>query len=85
MNVMAQMNCGQSFLALLLITVCCLLMLVVLVQRGRGGGLAGAFGGAGGSSAFGAKTGDVFTWVTVVVAVIFLLLNVSQHRRRPSQ
>lgn len=66
----------QGFLALSLISVCCLLMLVILVQRGRGGGLAGAFGGGGGSSAFGAKTGDVFTWITVVVAAVFLLLNV---------
>ncbi len=66
----------QGFLALALISVCCLLVLIILVQRGRGGGLAGAFGGGGGSSAFGAKTGDVFTWITVVVASIFLLLNV---------
>ena len=26
---------------------------IILIQRGKGGGLAGAFGGAGGSSAFG--------------------------------
>jgi preprotein translocase subunit SecG len=51
-------------------------MIVILLQRGRGGGLSGAFGGAGGSSAFGAKTGDVFTWITVVVAAVFLLLAV---------
>ncbi|UCC32330.1 MAG: preprotein translocase subunit SecG, partial [Phycisphaerales bacterium] len=51
-------------------------MIVILLQRGRGGGLAGAFGGAGGTSAFGAKTGDVFTWITVVVATTFVLLAV---------
>ena len=33
-----------------------MLMLIVLIQRGKGGGLAGAFGGAGGSSAFGSRT-----------------------------
>jgi hypothetical protein len=37
--------------------------------------LAGAFGGGGGG-AFGAKTGDVFTWITVAFAGVFLLLTV---------
>lgn len=50
------------------------LMLIILLQRGRGGGLAGAFGGAGGQSAFGTKAGDVFTWITVVTATIWVLL-----------
>ncbi|PQO38240.1 preprotein translocase subunit SecG [Blastopirellula marina] len=50
------------------------LILVVLVQRGRGGGLTGALGGAGGQSAFGAKAGDVFTKITVVVAAFWILL-----------
>jgi len=66
----------QGLLALILIFICGFLMLVILLQRGRGGGLTGAFGGAGGMSAFGAKTGDVFTWVTVVVATIFVLLSI---------
>ena len=50
------------------------MMLVVLIQRGRGGGLAGAFGGAGGSSAFGTKAGDVFTKITIVCALIWFCL-----------
>src|SRR3954449_1209040 len=49
------------------------LILLVLIQRGRGGGLAGAFGGMGGQSAFGTKAGDVFTRITVVVAVLWVL------------
>lgn len=49
------------------------LILLVLVQRGRGGGLAGAFGGAGGSSAFGAKAGDTFTRVTIWAASIWIV------------
>ena len=65
------------FLAVLMVFVCVLLIIIVLLQRGRGGGLAGAFGGAGGSSAFGAKTGDVLTWITVAVAGVFLSLNVA--------
>ncbi len=48
------------------------LMGVILLQRGRGVGLAGAFGGVGGHTAFGAKTGDFLTWATIVIASIFL-------------
>ena len=51
------------------------LICLVLIQRGKGGGLAGAFGGMGGSSAFGTKAGDVFTRVTMVTAVIWILLS----------
>ncbi len=66
-----------TFLAMLFIAVAILIVLVVLVQRGRGGGLAGAFGSGGGSSsAFGTKTGDVFTTATVVLFVVFMLLAI---------
>ncbi len=51
-----------------------LLIGVILLQRGRGGGLVGAFGGGGGQSAFGTKTGDVFTTVTVITFAVFLLM-----------
>src|SRR4051794_27559292 len=51
------------------------LICLVLIQRGKGGGLAGAFGGVGGSSAFGTKAGDVFTRVTVVVAGVWIFLS----------
>lgn len=62
-----------------------LLMGVILLQRGRGVGLAGAFGGAGGNTAFGAKTGDVLTWVTVILASVFLLTAVLfNYQFRPS-
>ncbi|HVS37924.1 MAG TPA: preprotein translocase subunit SecG, partial [Gemmataceae bacterium] len=40
-------------LAIALLLVGLFLILLVLIQRGKGGGLSGAFGGAGGSSAFG--------------------------------
>lgn len=47
------------------------LILVILVQRGRGGGLTGALGGMGGQSAFGTKAGDLFTKITIVVAILW--------------
>lgn len=61
-------------LALFLMAV--FLILLVLVQRGRGGGLAGALGGAGGSSAFGAKAGDNFTYFTIYSAALWIVLCV---------
>lgn len=50
------------------------LILLVLIQRGKGGGLAGAFGGMGGQSAFGTKAGDLFTRITIVVAAFWIIL-----------
>src|SRR5438093_3719452 len=53
------------------------LIILVLIQRGRGGGLAGALGGMGGQSAFGAKAGDKFTRFTVIVAGAWILICVT--------
>ncbi len=58
----------------LLMSVGFLLIFIILLQRGRGGGLAGALGGAGGQSAFGTKAGDVFTRITVGLAAVWMLL-----------
>jgi preprotein translocase subunit SecG len=68
------MGLAHYFIAFLFVATCILLMLVILLQKGRGGGLSGAFGGTGGHSAFGAKTGDVFTWITVGLAVAFVVV-----------
>lgn len=54
------------------------LILLVLIQRGKGGGLAGAFGGAGGSSPFGSRAGDTFTRLTIYVASLWLFLTMLQ-------
>src|SRR6266581_4500935 len=59
------------------IIVCLFMILIVLIQKGRGGGLASAFGGAGGNTAFGSKTGDVLTWATSVVFGVFLVLAIT--------
>lgn len=66
----------HTILAILFAIVAILLIIVILLQRGRGVGLSGAFGGAGGGTAFGAKTGDVLTWVTVIGAVALLAFAV---------
>ncbi len=62
----------RGLFVVLFILSCILLICVVLLQKGRGGGLSSAFGGAMGSSPFGTKTGDVFTWITVVLSGLFL-------------
>ena len=61
----------------LFIIISVFLILLILIQKGRGGGLASAFGGAGGNTAFGSKTGDVLTWATSIVFGVFLLLSVT--------
>jgi len=61
----------------LFILVCIFLILLILIQKGRGGGLASAFGGGGGNTAFGSKTGDVLTWATSIVFGVFLLLAIA--------
>ncbi len=63
-----------SLLTVILLLVSLFLIGLVLIQRGKGGGLAGAFGGAGGSSAFGSRAGDLFTKVTIYTAAIWILL-----------
>lgn len=52
------------------------LILVILIQKGRGGGLSGAFGGGLASGILGSKTGDFLTWVTIALAGVVILLSV---------
>jgi len=66
-----------GILATVFSVICVFMILLILIQKGRGGGLSSAFGGAGGNTAFGSKTGDVLTWVTSIVFVIFVLLSMS--------
>jgi preprotein translocase subunit SecG len=67
----------QYLFGILMFVTAVFLILLVLVQRGRGGGLAGAFGGMGGQSAFGTKAGDLFTRITMVVATFWILLCIA--------
>jgi preprotein translocase subunit SecG len=63
-----------TFLLILLLLVGMFMILVVMLQRGRGGGLVGALGGQGGHSAFGTRAGDLFTWITIGTACVWVLL-----------
>ena len=64
-----------QILAVIFVLTCIILIIIVLLQKGRGGGLSAAFGGAGGHSAFGSKTGDVFTKITIGIVAVFLILS----------
>jgi len=63
---------------LLVLLLSIFLILLVLIQRGKGGGLSGAFGGAGGSSAFGSRAGDTFTRITIGVAAAWIMTLIIQ-------
>jgi preprotein translocase subunit SecG len=76
----------DSIWNLLILLLGIFLILLVLIQRGKGGGLAGAFGGAGGSSAFGSRAGDTFTRITIGVAAAWILMLMIQVKMvQPSQ
>ena len=56
--------------------VCIALIAIVLLQAGKGGGMAGIFGGGGSDQIFSAPSGMAFIKkVTVVCAVLFTLLS----------
>ncbi len=64
-----------NLLMVLWVAIALLLVMIVLIQKAKGGGLSSAFGGMGASSLLGTKTGDVLTWVTISLAVVFLALG----------
>lgn len=75
-------------LVVVFLLVCIAMILLILIQRPQGGGLSGAFGAGGGAgqTAFGTKTGDVLTIVTISIFVLFLLTAiVLNFAARPSE
>jgi len=66
----------MNVVAVLFVICCVSLVLIILIQKGRGGGLSGAFGGAMAGGILGSKTGDFLTWVTIVLVGVFLTLAV---------
>jgi preprotein translocase subunit SecG len=87
------MGIGFTLLLILHVIVCLFLILLVLVQNDKGGGLAGAFGGMGGSAAFtGSSTVTILTRITqgaAVAAFVVLLglnyLSLNSNRAAQSQ
>jgi len=65
----------MKIIAILWVFISLALILIILIQKGKGGGIGAAFGGAAGSL-LGTKTGDFLTWVTISLVVLFLLLGV---------
>ena len=65
----------QSLLFLFMVLLSLFLILIILLQRGKGGGLVGAFGGMGGNSAFGANEEFVKAFVSSRVAAFGSIFN----------
>lgn len=67
-------------IAILFVLVSAIMVLIILVQRPQGGGLAGAFGGAGGAgteTVFGGRVGDALTYATVIAFVVYLCFAIA--------
>jgi preprotein translocase subunit SecG len=68
----------SAILTLLHIGVCLVLIIVVLLQTGKRADLAGAFGGGGSQTAFGARgAATLLSKFTTIAAVLFMLTSLS--------
>ncbi len=65
------------FLSVLMVLSGVILLFLILIQGGKGGGLAGAFGGAAGQSAFGSRAADQITWITLGASAAWLFLVIA--------
>lgn len=80
------MNVTFLILTIAFILISSGMILVILVQRPQGGGLAAAFGGAGGTGAdtvFGGRVGDALTTTTIGCFALYLVLAVVLNRVEP--
>ncbi len=65
-------------LTIIHVIVCLMLILIVLLQSGKSADLAGAFGGAGSQTAFGARgTATFLSKLTTGSAIVFMLTSMS--------
>ena len=65
-----------TILTVILVLDCILLIGIILLQRGKGQGLAGAFGVGGMEEALGTHAASTAQKITVVLGVIFLSLSI---------
>jgi preprotein translocase subunit SecG len=82
------MGIGYTLLLIAHVLICLFLILLVTVQNDKGGGLAGAFGGMGGSGAFtGSSAVTILTKITTWVAAagFIVLLTISALGSRSQQ
>jgi preprotein translocase subunit SecG len=80
---------AYAALVALYVVICFFLVLVVLVQQGKGADIAGAFGGGGTQTAFGARGATTLlhkltTGAFIGFIVLSLALTLLQARQRPS-
>ena len=67
-----------TILTIFHVIVCVFLVLVVLLQQGKGADWAGAFGGGGTQTAFGARgAGTVLSKATTAAAVLFMITSLA--------
>ncbi len=83
------MQFAYAALIVLYVFICFFLILVVLVQQGKGADIAGAFGGGGTQTAFGARGATTLlhkltTGAFIGFILLSLLLTLVQARQRPS-
>lgn len=58
------------------IVICLILVVAVLLQSGKAADLAGAFGGAGSQTAFGARgTASILSKMTTICAILFMVTS----------
>ena len=67
-----------TFVTVVHVVVCVFLIAVILLQAGKGGGMAGAFGGAGAQTVFGGRGAQTLLGkVTSAMAAIFMLTSLT--------